>query len=125
MTRDFNATQQTEHPTFVLGGELPHRGRQALVELMLAGNEGLTDGLLPEAQDAGMAPHLVHKGLEHHPFLHVALMLLLQLLLPPVCLHGRTHPPLALATPPRASASSQTHTTLWDPHPYQADQQSR
>lgn len=43
---------------------------------MFSGYEGLADGLLPEAQDAAMSPHLVYEGLKHHPFLHVALLVL-------------------------------------------------
>lgn len=62
--------------TSVLGGELPHCSRKTLVELMFSGYEGLADGLLPEAQDAAMSPHLVYEGLKHHPFLHVALLVL-------------------------------------------------
>ena len=96
--------------TSVLRGECFHGRRETLVELVLAGDEGLADGLLPEAQHTRVAPHLVNEGLKHHPpFLQVALLLL--------CLHGllglspysRTHPPLAL-TSPRALASSHTHT---------------
>lgn len=94
--------------TSILWGELPHSRRQGLVELMLAGDEGLADGLLPEAKHAAVAPHLVHEGLKHHPFLCEALLLVLLLLL---CIHGllrlhsRTHPPLALTTLPWALAS--------------------
>lgn len=54
--------------TFVLRGELPHLRREALVELVLPGNERLADGLLPEAQHTRVAPHLVHEGLKHDPF---------------------------------------------------------
>lgn len=117
-------TQQSNHNTAykrlvcitsILGGKLPHCSRQALVELMFAWDEGLADGLFPEAQDAAMSPHLVYEGLKHHPFLHVALLVLqlvLQLLLL-LCIHGllglslhsRTHPPLALTTLPWALAS--------------------
>lgn len=107
--------------TSILRSKLSHCGRQTLVELMLAGDEGLADGLLSKAQDTGMSPNLVHKGLKHHPFIHVALLLLqliLLLLLLFLCiygllglsLHSRTHPPLALATLLRALASSRTQT---------------
>lgn len=108
--------------TSILRSKLPHCSRQTLVELMLAGDEGLADSLFSKAQDARMSPHLVHKGLKHHPFIHVALFLLqlilLLLLLLLLCiygllglsLHSRTHPPLALATLLRALASSRTHT---------------
>lgn len=86
---------------------------------MFTGDEGLADGLLPEAQYAAVSPHLVYKGLKHHPFLHVALLVLqlvLQLLLL-LCIHGllglslhsRTHPPLVLTTLRWALASSHTH----------------
>lgn len=54
--------------TFVLRRELPHLRRQALVELVLAGDERLADGLLAEAQHARVAAHLVHEGLKHDPF---------------------------------------------------------
>lgn len=107
--------------TSILRSKLPHCSRQTLVELMLTGDEGFADGLLSKAQDAGMSPHLVHKGLKHHPFIHVALLLLqlillLLLLLLFLCvydllglsLYSRTHPPLALATLLRALASSRT-----------------
>lgn len=85
---------------------------------MFSGYEGLADGLLPETQDAAMSPHLVYEGLKHHPFLHVALLVLQLVLLLLLCIHGllrltlhsRTHPPLALTTLPWALASSHTHT---------------
>lgn len=83
---------------------------------MLAGDHGLAYGLLPEAQHAAVSPHLVDKGLKHHPFLHVALLLLLLLRrllrihgLLCLSLHSRTHPPLAPTAPPWALASSRTH----------------
>lgn len=103
--------------TSILGGKLPHCSRQALVELMFSGDKGFADGLLAEAEHAAMSPHLVHERLEHHPFLHVTLLVLqLILLLFCICgfqclsLHSWTHPPLALATPLWALDSSLTHT---------------
>lgn len=92
---------------------------------MFTGDEGLADGLLPEAQHAAMSPHLVYEGLKHHPFLHVALLVLLLLLcirgLLCLSLHSRTHPPLALTTLSWALASSHTHTQcgggpIWQGH---------
>ncbi len=35
--------------TFIQRGELPHLRRETLVELMLPGDEGLADGLLPKS----------------------------------------------------------------------------
>lgn len=92
---------------------------------MFTGDEGLADGLLPEAQHAAMSPHLVYEGLKHHPFLHVALLVLLLLIcirgLLCLSLHSRTHPPLALTTLSWALASSHTHTQcgggpIWQGH---------
>lgn len=84
---------------------------------MFSGDEGLADGLFAKAEHAAMSPHLVHEGLEHHPFLQVTLLVLqLILLLFCICglqclsLHSWTHPPLALATPLWALDSSHTHT---------------
>lgn len=54
--------------TFILWGELPHLWRKALVELVLPGDEGLADCLFPKSQHTGVASHLVHEGLKHHPF---------------------------------------------------------
>lgn len=118
-----NPTQQPHRQkrlnclTSILGGKLPHCSRQTLVELMFSGDEGLADGLFAKAEYAAMSPHLVHEGLEHHPFLHVPLLVLqLILLLLCICglqrlsLHSWTHPPLALATPLWALDSSHTHT---------------
>lgn len=72
--------------TFVLRGEFPHLWGEAFVELVLPGDERLADGFLPKSQHAGVAPHLVHEGLKHHPFSGVW---------SPVCLHegfqSRTH----------------------------------
>lgn len=103
--------------TSILGGELPHCSRQTLVELMFSGDKGLADGLFAKAEHAAVSPHLVHEGLQHHPFLHVTLLVLqLILLLLCICglqclsLHSWTHPPLALATPLWALDSSHTHT---------------
>lgn len=62
------SAQRTQPPTFVQRGELPHLGGEALVELVLPGNERLADGLLPEAQHARVAADLVHEGLKHDPF---------------------------------------------------------
>lgn len=102
--------------TSILGGKLPHCSRQTLVELMFSGDKGLADGLFAKAEHAAMSPHLVHEGLEHHPFLHVTLLVLqLILLLFCICglqclsLHSWTHPPLSLATPLWALDSSHTH----------------
>lgn len=78
--------------TSVLRGELAHGRGQALVELVLAGDEGLADGLLPEAQHARMAPHLVHEGLKENPFAQKKLLLLCLL----HRLYRRTHPLRAL-----------------------------
>ena len=61
--------------TSVLWCELLHGSRQTFIKLMLAWNQGLADRLLPESQHTAVAPHLVHKGLKHHPFLHAALRL--------------------------------------------------
>lgn len=99
--------------TSVLWRELPHGGGQTFVELMLTGDQRLADGLVPEAQHAGVTPHLVHEGLKHHPSLRVALRLNLLLLLflllcihglPGLSLHSPTHPPLARTTVARALA---------------------
>lgn len=76
--------------TSVLRCELPHLGRKALVELVLAGDEGLADGALPKAQHARVPPHLVHKGFKQDPLAGIVLLL---------CLHALdrgTHPPPAL-----------------------------
>ena len=101
--------------TSVLRGERFHGRRETLVELVLAGDEGLADGLLPEAQHTRVAPHLVNEGLKHHPpFLQVALLLLCLHGLPGLSPYSRTHPPLAL-TSPRALASSHTHTHTHTP----------
>lgn len=54
--------------TSVLRGELPHLWREALVELVLPGNEGLAESLFPESQHTRVASHLVHEGLKHDPF---------------------------------------------------------
>lgn len=103
--------------TSILGGKPPHCSWQTLVELMFSGDKGLADGLFAEAEHAAMSPNLVHEGLEHHPFLHVTLLVLqLILLLLCICgfqclsLHSWTHPPLALATPLWALDSSHTHS---------------
>lgn len=102
--------------TSVLRGELPHHRGQALVELVLAGDEGLADGLLAEAKHAAVAAHLVHEGLKHHPFLREALLLVLGLLLLRVhgllrlSLHSRTHPPPAPTALPWALASQRQVT---------------
>lgn len=78
--------------TSVLWGELPHGCGKALVELVLAGDEGLADGLLPKTKHAWVSPHLVHKGFKQNPFAQIILLLL--------CLLHRldrwTHPPRAL-----------------------------
>lgn len=63
--------------TSVLRGELPHGCGKASVELVLAGDEGLADGLLPEAEHTGVAPHLVHEGLKQDPFAQIVLLLCL------------------------------------------------
>lgn len=118
-----NPTQQPHRKkrlnclTSILGGKLPHCSRQTLVELMFSGDKGLADGLFAKAEHTAMSPHLVHEGLEHHPFLHITLLVLqLILLLFCICglqclsLHSWTHPPLALATPLWALDSSHTHT---------------
>lgn len=54
--------------TFILRGEFPHIWRQVLVELVLSWDEGFAYSLFSESQHAGVAPHLVHEGLKHHPF---------------------------------------------------------
>lgn len=84
---DSSSRHRMQPLTFVQGGELPHLRRKALVELVLPGNEGLADCLLPESQHAGVASHLVHEGLKHYPFPGIR---------SPVRLHegfqGGTHP---------------------------------
>lgn len=45
----FDTQVCSEHLTFILGGELPHLWGEALVELVLPGDEGLADCLLPKS----------------------------------------------------------------------------
>lgn len=54
--------------TFILRGEFPHLWREALVELVLPGDEGLAYSLFPKSQHTGVASYLVHEGLKHYPF---------------------------------------------------------
>lgn len=52
--------------TFILRRELPHGQGQGLVEAQLLRHQGLADGVLVVGQHAGVAAHLVHKGLQEH-----------------------------------------------------------
>lgn len=54
--------------TFILRGELPHLWGEALVKLVLPGDERLAYCLFPKPQHAGVSSHLVHEGFKHHPF---------------------------------------------------------
>ena len=58
---------------------LPDLWWKALVELVLAGDEGLADGLLPETQHTRVAPNLVNEGLKHHPFSGIGCSICLQI----------------------------------------------
>lgn len=90
------------HITSILRCKLPHSRREALVKLVLPGDEGLAYRLLPEAEHTRVSPHLVHKGLKEHPFPQIPLRL---------CLHpldGWAHPPGALDSPSWSSWTPQT-----------------
>jgi len=85
--------------TFILRSEFSDLRGEAFVELMLPGNEGLADRLLPEPHDAGVARHLVYERLQHHPLPGVHL--------PAVRLHDR----FVSRTHPRSASDCQTSGT--------------
>lgn len=61
------AGSAAQGPTFVLGGELLHFGREGLVEALLAGDEGLAHRVVVVAHHAAVAAHLVDEGLQEDP----------------------------------------------------------